>query len=55
MAEHASNFIPKGMTVHIDSENGVLGLVGIINGIGSSASCVPSRDRSRDPKRWIPT
>lgn len=24
--EHASNFIPKNMTVHIDSENGVLGL-----------------------------
>ena len=27
IAEHASNFIPKNMTVHIDSENGVLGLV----------------------------
>lgn len=27
IAEHASNFIPKDMTIHIDSENGVLGLV----------------------------
>jgi len=24
--QHASNFIPLDMTVHIDSENGVLGL-----------------------------
>ena len=29
----ASNYIPKGMTVHLQSENGIMGLVSLLSGL----------------------
>lgn len=47
--EHASNFVPKDVSINIDSENGVLGLV------KDSHDCIlTNRDPFQGRKKLIP-